>query len=148
MHEHIVHVLSLPHSVARHITITINERPLELAGWPCSHWAALCFVTQLASDNRGILSQLRGWDDDVLDKVKERCDVLLQQQFWNGHASTLCSRDRCVQHAAFVMSHYVSWRQLIAQPVAWQPWQSSLGSHARTTTLSHAHAHALSNLTA
>ena len=72
VHEHIIQVLSQPHNVTKQTTVTIEGRPLELSGYSCAHWAALCFVTRLASDNVGILSRLQGLNTDTLERIKMR----------------------------------------------------------------------------
>ena len=77
VHEHIIQVLSQPHSVTKHTTITMDGRPLELTGYSCAHWAALCFVTRLASDNVGILSRLQGFNAEALERIKTRRDSSL-----------------------------------------------------------------------
>ena len=99
MHEHIIQVLSQPHSVTKHTTIRMDGRPLELTGYSCAHWAALCFVTRLASDNVGILSRLQGFNAEALERIKTRRDPM-----------TVCAGVVAVVGYASVRSADCRWR--------------------------------------
>jgi hypothetical protein len=73
VHEHIVQLLSQPQNVTKYTTIEVNGRPLELNGYACAHWAALCFVTRIASPRGDLLKHLADYDDESVRELKQRC---------------------------------------------------------------------------
>lgn len=73
VHEHIVSVLSQPHSVRKVLRITVRGRTLELTGYSPSHWAALCYACSLASQNSAMAHGLAGADAATMQSVQEKC---------------------------------------------------------------------------
>jgi hypothetical protein len=71
VHEHIIQVLSEPHNVQKFTTVIVKEKPLELTGYSCAHWAALCFVVRLANNNGGMLKELANYSESSVERIKD-----------------------------------------------------------------------------